>query len=222
MKISDEVKLRFNEKFRIRSTPWLRGGDKKFIEKFSRLVLKINDVPRLLDLGCGNGWISVYFKSKGIYVDGIDSSPIAIRQARSIKETGSGSMHFKIGDALHLPYKKDLFDAVFDRGMFHHQPEYAWEKYIKNVGKVLKPEGLLYLSCYSDTSIKPGLFPRKDGRLGYRYKDKETGYWSYDHYFNDKLIQSLFCRHFSLVDHGMEKRRAPSGSRLLYFVFKKK
>ena len=47
MKISEEVKLRFNEKFKLGSTPWLRGGDKAYIARFARLVLKGSKRPKI-------------------------------------------------------------------------------------------------------------------------------------------------------------------------------
>jgi hypothetical protein len=66
MKLSDEVKIRFNEKFKRGSTPWVRGGDMPFIRKFAGLVLSKQDTPKLFDIGCGDGWATFYFGTRGI------------------------------------------------------------------------------------------------------------------------------------------------------------
>lgn len=222
MKLSEEIKIRFNEKFKQGDLPWLRGGDREFVKLFAQRVLAHASEPQLLDLGCGDGWASVYFASLGIDVTGLDSSEVAIRMAKAhAKEAGATRVRFEVGDGLHLSYKEHSFDAVFDRGMFHHQPRGEWGTYHRAVTTVLKPGGLFYLSGYSDLSTKKGFFPRPDGRLWYRYKDAKTGYWSYDHYFNRGLFEKIFRDDFVLLEEHIEEQAAASGSRLLCCTFQK-
>lgn len=216
MKLSEEVKIRFNEKFRIGSTPWVREDVEVFVKKFVRILKKMTDSPNLLDIGCGNGWVSIYLAKQGIIVEGIDSSSIAIKEARiKAKKEKLSNVHFKVGDALDFPYPQKSFDAVFDRGLFHHQPKIEWRRYLNGLNCVLKDGGLFYLAVFSDKSEKEYYSLKKSGKLWHRRKSKTTGYWTYDHYFNQRLVKDIFQNHFKIIECKEEKSPAQKGSRLL-------
>jgi len=221
MKTSEQVMQRYNEMFRIGKTPWVRKEIPSIVKTFTVLVTKESKKPKLLDLGCGNGWLSFYFDSKGIEVEGIDSSHEAIRQANQKKERDNLlDTHFRQGDALNFPYKNGSFDAVFDRGMFHHQLESSWQKYRKGLLKVLKEDGLFYLGVFSDNSSKHGFLPKKIGRYWHKAKDSR-GYLLYDHFFNEKLLKGIFGKHFKLLELEEDVKSSKDGSLLLNCIFKR-
>ena len=96
------------------------------------------------------------------------------------------------------------------------------EIYIKGLLKVLRKGGLFYLAVFSDRSEKGGFSPKRAKRLWNKRKDFDTGYWTYDHYFNDKLVDKIFGKHFKLISKEKDKKKSPNGSLLLRYVFKKK
>jgi ubiquinone/menaquinone biosynthesis C-methylase UbiE len=218
MNISEEVKRRFEEKYKMKSTPWSWGKVERPIKRFLKIILKEYKNPKLLDLGCGNGWLSIWFAEQGFEVQGIDSSQTAIKEAREKAKKAKLSILFKVGDALKFPYKDELFDAVFDRGMFHHQPKTEWKGYVSGIRRVLNKDGYLYLIVFSDKSNSR---KRKSDRMWHKEKD-ETGYWTYNHYFNREVIKSTFGKYFEIVDEEEGERPQPSGSMVRYFTLKKK
>lgn len=221
MNLIDQVSKRFNEKFKIKNTPWERGYIDSAIKDFLKLI-KQEKKKTLLDLGCGSGWIAIHFAKNGLSVWGIDSSKTAIeRGLKDIKKLKLKNINLKTENALNFSYKKDFFDCVFDRGFLHHIPEKYWNVYKKGLSKVLKKDGLFYLSVFSDDSFKKGFSPKKTGRLWNKIKDA-SGYWTYDHFFNYNLIKKIFGNKFKIIEYKKDKKISPNGSLLLHFIMRKK
>lgn len=218
MKVAEEVKERFERKYRLGHTPWKLSGVTEEIKKFVSLVKGKFGEVRLLDIGCGDGWLSVYFSKQGFKVSGIDSSKTAIERARGSARENKVAVSFKVGDALDFPYKDNSFNVVFDRGLFHHQPKSEWKRYLLGLRKVLQKDGLFYLVVFSDKSKTPKR--RSKARLWQRVKD-ETGYWTYDHFFNLQLIKEIFGKWFELVEKGGDDKPQTGGSLTEYYILKK-
>lgn len=71
---------------------------------------------KILDFGCGAGWISKILSSKGYDVTGIDASSWLIKNAMK----ASHETHFLVGDCMALPFKENVFDFVIGMGILHH------------------------------------------------------------------------------------------------------
>jgi ubiquinone/menaquinone biosynthesis C-methylase UbiE len=50
-----------------------------------------------------------------------------------------------MADATKLNYQDNSFDAVFDYGAIHHIPSPQWKKCLKEIYRVLKPAGKVFL-----------------------------------------------------------------------------
>lgn len=148
----ERIQQHFERMFREGVTPWTEHGMEPDITRFADWLLEETREPVLLDIGCGDGWVSVYFGSRGIRVDGIDSSPTAIERARrAAREAGvDNQVAFTVGSGLDLPYPAARFHAVFDRGFFHHVPEDEYPQYLREVSRVLKPSGWLSLHAFTE------------------------------------------------------------------------
>ena len=48
-----------------------------------------------------------------------------------------------MGDALRLPYRDGVLDAVFGFGVLHHLPD--WQGGLQEIARVLKPGGIYFL-----------------------------------------------------------------------------
>jgi SAM-dependent methyltransferase len=87
-------------------------ADMTQIEELLRL-LNLNEKSRLLDLGCGSGFLTEYIqKSTNSYVTGIDISPIAIEIAIKRTTRKSNKLKFEVGDMSNLQCNPNSFDAV--------------------------------------------------------------------------------------------------------------
>ncbi len=97
---------------------------------------------RLLDVGCGTGYlIDLLKKQKNAVYHGIDISPKMLEMA---KMKFDNTVVLTEGSADSLPYTDEQFDVVTCVQSFHHYPEP--EKSIQEAYRVLKKGGLYIIS----------------------------------------------------------------------------
>ena len=98
------------------------------------LIELLNPQPgeTILDLGCGDGLLTLELQQRGCSVIGVDSSPGMVEASKS------RGIEAYVQDAHHLNYHHS-FDAVFSNAALHWltQPE----KVIEGVHAALKPKG---------------------------------------------------------------------------------
>ena len=106
---------------------------------------------KILDLGCGSGIISSEL-AKITYpgeVIGIDLSESMLKQACWLKDSqGITNLNFQLGDAYQLKFPDNYFDFVYSRLLFQHLIEPV--KVLKNIYRILKPGGMLYILDVDD------------------------------------------------------------------------
>lgn len=129
-----------------------RGYLKDFIFLSSILdELGIHPPQRLLELGCGTGWMSEFLAMMGFQVLGTSISPDDIEDAKArIKSLEVKKMQVdlnylttpmeSVSDAIE---SMELFDAVFVFEALHHA--YDWRQTIVSSYKCLKPGGWLII-----------------------------------------------------------------------------
>jgi cyclopropane fatty-acyl-phospholipid synthase-like methyltransferase len=197
----DRVKNHFDRLFQEGITPWTEHDLETEVVQFSDFILDKYPEPLVLDIGCGDGWISIYFLSKGIRVIGIDSSPTAIAKAKKdAREAGlEDKAVFETGDGLSLPYEDGKFEAVFDRGFFHHVPEDEYDRYLKEVDRVIKQGG--YLSLHAFT---------KRNRRGI------------GHMFSGEDIERIFSQGFEILKASEDAWPSEAPAHLGHYLMRKK
>lgn len=137
-------------------TPYLNKLVRTSLEKdYIDYLLKSGG--RLLDLGCGSGWLSFYFAEHGMTVLGIDVAEKQIRMANESKEMRKAKrVDFECADFTQwdsTPYASS-FDSVFVSAFLHHLPELELEQTMNKIAALLKPGGRVFL--YEPlTSAKP-------------------------------------------------------------------
>ena len=88
---------------------------------------------RILDLGCGDGQLTIRIAATGATVVGLDSSPQMAAAARLL------GIEVTVGDAEALPFESDSFDAVFSNAALHWVRNH--DAMLRGVKRVLKPCG---------------------------------------------------------------------------------
>ncbi|MFH0955220.1 MAG: methyltransferase domain-containing protein [Candidatus Micrarchaeota archaeon] len=117
-----------------------------FVKKTVPLFRK-KKVKTILDLGCGTGKNCFFLAKKGFTVYGIDSSPTAVRiAARQLKGKQNKKIRLKQSDMTKIPFKKGSFDAVICYRVIYHGTIKQIRKAIREVYRVLKPNGLFALN----------------------------------------------------------------------------
>lgn len=191
----------FERMWRQGVTPWLVHKPEPLLQKYLKPLKNKFGRAKVLDIGCGNGWISLLAAKEGHEVWGIDSPDEAIKEANhNAKEAGLLDLaHFQVGDALNLPYEDSFFDALVDRGLFHYILPENRSKYLENILQVLKPKSLVYLFVFSDKN------PLGIGQL-----------------FTKELVEKIFGSNFKIQYFKEDPYPTDAPAHLLHFILERK
>jgi len=119
---------------------YISGAHKKRVEVILKLMGNVSG-KKILDFGCGEGFIGNELAKKGAQVTGIDYAEAGIRLARERFR----DIDFKIGDASTLnKFKQENFDAVLLIDVIEHVSEQG--KLLDDIKRILKPRGLILIN----------------------------------------------------------------------------
>ena len=97
---------------------------------------------RILDAGCGGGGASVLAAERGALVSGLDAAAGMIQIARARIPDGD----FRVGVMENLPYKDNLFDAVFAANAIQYSAD--WVGTLREFGRVCRPGGRIVAGLF--------------------------------------------------------------------------
>jgi ubiquinone/menaquinone biosynthesis C-methylase UbiE len=119
--------------------PWLMTR----IEQNARLLAG----KRLLEIGCGMGFVSLEFMKRGVHVTATDLTESAVELARRLFELeGVVPDEVRVENALELSFADERFDAVWSNGVFHATGDPA--RAVAEARRVLKPGGRAIISHF--------------------------------------------------------------------------
>lgn len=101
---------------------------------------------RVLDAGCGNGvltWPIADIVGPSGEIWGIDPAPDMVRAAMQSRRSSGNRAHFKLAAIEQLPFADASFDAAIISLVLHHLPPELKRRGLKEVYRVLKPDGCL-------------------------------------------------------------------------------
>ena len=104
---------------------------------------------KALDIGCGEGFYSIYLASRGFDVLGIDLSERAIRHARQNAERAGFNIAFEAIDIANLLRLDEQFAFVLEWSVLHHVAPPERPQYVKNVADLLRHGGKYLSVCFS-------------------------------------------------------------------------
>ncbi len=156
-------------------------------EKIKTLLSSIKN-SRILDIGCANGYVGGYFKSKGNYVVGFDISKKAITHARRTLDNAF------VVDLENDPLPRlKPFDVLILSEIVEHlfQPEQTVQRLIK----YLKPKGLLLI-----TTPNIMYWGNRIQFLKGKFTYEKQGHFdeSHVHFFTDETIRILLTEKLKL------------------------
>jgi SAM-dependent methyltransferase len=99
---------------------------------------------RILDFGCGIGETERTMRELFPHatVDGIDSSPESIKAALHL---GLRDVSFQVSEQADLPFETGSFDLIYSNGTFHHIEHSAHDVVVRELVRVLRPRGHLFV-----------------------------------------------------------------------------
>ena len=113
---------------------------------------------RVLDAGCGSGRNLVYFLREGFDVCGVDVSPDAIAQVRSLARTLAPFLpaeNFRQEPVERMSFADASFDAVLSSAVLHFaRDESHWLAMLREMWRVLKPGGIFFSRLASSDGVE--------------------------------------------------------------------
>lgn len=100
---------------------------------------------KVLDIGCGGGFLTNHLANVGHQVTGIDLSPSSLEAARQNDTTKS--VKYLTANAYSLPFEDQTFDAVAAMDILEHVENP--DQLIKEAGRVLRPGGLFFFHTFN-------------------------------------------------------------------------
>lgn len=111
---------------------------------------------KVLDIGCGYGWFEVDTLKKG--VEKIVAMETSEGDLKTIKKAiRDERIDFKIGSGTNLLFDDKVFDTIVCWEVIEHLPKNGESKMFSEIYRVLKDDGVLYLST-PNSSILSNIF----------------------------------------------------------------
>jgi 2-polyprenyl-6-hydroxyphenyl methylase/3-demethylubiquinone-9 3-methyltransferase len=108
-----------------------------------------NPKAKILDVGCGGGFLSNPLAQEGYPVTGIDLSAESLEVAR--RHDPTASVQYLSANAYALPFENQQFDVVCAMDFLEHVEDPALA--IQEMSRVLKPGGLFFFHTFNRNPI---------------------------------------------------------------------
>jgi len=157
-------------------------SEKMMIEKY------FSPESRILDIGCGAGRTTIGLYELGYHlVEGLDLSEAMIVQARRISKELNYNITFRVGDAACLDYDDETFEAALFsfNGIMQIPGRENRIKVLKEIKRILKPEGYFLFSTHDRDSSKEyeSFWKEEKRKWEMHLQDKSL------HEFGDRVIK---------------------------------
>lgn len=102
---------------------------------------------RILDIGCGAGFLANALAAEGHRVSGVDMSRGSLKVARTRGDGAAAPAAYRVADAYRLPFRDAAFDAVIALDFLEHVT--APGRVIAEAARVLRPGGLFFFHTFN-------------------------------------------------------------------------
>lgn len=124
-----------------------KGSDK--LGPRNRAFLRFNEIEsiknkKVLDIGCGFGWLEYQLQNSVLKITGIDSDQMIIKNNQKLRH--SNRVIFKKASALKMPFEDNSFEVVISSEVIEHLPKGSENIFFKEIYRVLKNNGVCFIS----------------------------------------------------------------------------
>jgi len=104
------------------------------------------DNQNILELGCGEAALTRLIATSGLGRTITAAEPDPVQHQKNLLIKDLPQVNFIQASAENIPLNRHSFDTVFMFKSFHHVPEPQMAKALKEIHRVLKPNGIAYIS----------------------------------------------------------------------------
>lgn len=121
--------------------------DRAFLDRFAE---RLRGRGVVCDMGCGPGHVARYLAGRGLDVIGVDLSPGMVAQAAELNP----AIPFRVGDMLRLDEADGAWAGIAAFYSIIHIPPREVVAVLREMRRVLKPDGLLVLAFHLGDDAK--------------------------------------------------------------------
>ena len=153
--IARAAETRFRSEHDYAVFEYLRSA--KVLQALDRAGVRV--AGRVLDAGCGGGGTALSLAEESAFAVGLDlEARFAGAGTRLQAEKTIANAAFVQGDGERLPFRDGAFDLVFSHSVIEHVRRA--DGYLREIHRVLRPGGVLYLSTAPTLSLAGAHLPR--------------------------------------------------------------
>jgi SAM-dependent methyltransferase len=176
-----EQNLAFWDKaWKMVKTPYTQMPPLPYLEQIPKSIEGARG-KKVLDLGCGSGWLSVFLARQGFDVIGVDVAENALKLGQMWAEQENLSIKFITKDISDLDFPDNYFAAVVANSIFEHLPASLARKTVELLSKAVEKGGVFF-GCFDKVGTGPGEYYKLDDGT---------------HVYTDKGRQGMMLRCFS-------------------------
>ena len=184
-------------------------GQEAISEMMERHHIRISEMTAVLDFGCGVGRVLRHFAHiTGPQYHGTDYNPALIQWAKQNLKFAS----FKVNKFMdRLDYADGQFDLVYALSVFTHLTEEQGLFWIKELTRVTKPGGCLYITTHGKKHYWPhvGLDDRPRFRRGELvvYSTEKAGQNECAAFHPKRYVRKVLARGLKVIDYQSQGAR---------------
>lgn len=158
---------------------------------------------KILDLGCGSGWLSVYLARQGFDVVGVDVAAHALELGKMWADQENLSIKFEVQDISELSFPKGYFAGVVANSIFEHLTNSLAARTVDRLNACVATDAVFF-GCFDKVGTGPGEYYKlEDGTQVYTDKGRQGMMLRC---FSDDEIRGLFSawtvEQFTTIDTG--------------------
>ena len=119
---------------------------------------------KILEAGCGTGYVARVLAQKGAKVFGCDKEEKMLNMAEKEEKENPLGVEYKLADITDTPYEDESFDSVLCVGVLMHSDVEEVKGFFKEARRILRKNGFLVVSVTHPFLFTPLSPSRKNGK----------------------------------------------------------